>query len=328
MNEGTISTTENAEATKEAAETISEYYETILDSAEKWHSVNKNYIETQDELKEKQQQVRDEINKLTTEALPGYQQKVEDLEIKYQDLGTQIDETAEKHRQRLGEMQYDLLMTSLSTDGLTDAEYEMGVAAGIAFGVFDQEAADAMIAQKAINDAVEDGTLDFDIYKTAIKNAMKDGVVSADELKRILDNIPKNVDINLNVRTNYSVAGQVALTQQIAGEKDYIPTFGGGKASGGPVSAGKMYEVNEQGIPELLDFGGRQFLMMPGGGNGYVTPLSGGAGGSAGGMGGGQTLIQLVINSPVTIMDEEKAVNTLIPLLEQAWNELNSRGNV
>lgn len=47
--------------------------------------------------------------------------------------------------------------------------------------------------------------------------------------------------------------------------------FGGGRASGGPVSAGRIYEVNERG-PELLNMGGRQFLMATQ--NGMVTPTS------------------------------------------------------
>lgn len=37
--------------------------------------------------------------------------------------------------------------------------------------------------------------------------------------------------------------------------------FGGARAIGGPVSAGRMYAVNER-RPELLDVGGRQYLMM------------------------------------------------------------------
>lgn len=48
--------------------------------------------------------------------------------------------------------------------------------------------------------------------------------------------------------------------------------FGGGRAAGGPVSAGRMYQVNEQG-PELLNYGGKQFLMM-GSQGGSVTPNS------------------------------------------------------
>lgn len=37
--------------------------------------------------------------------------------------------------------------------------------------------------------------------------------------------------------------------------------FGGGRAAGGSVSAGKIYEVNEGGAPEMFSAGGRQFLM-------------------------------------------------------------------
>lgn len=55
-------------------------------------------------------------------------------------------------------------------------------------------------------------------------------------------------------------------------------SFGGGKAHGGPVSAGKFYEVNERG-PELLTMGNKQFLMM-GQQSGSITPASGGSDGS------------------------------------------------
>lgn len=46
--------------------------------------------------------------------------------------------------------------------------------------------------------------------------------------------------------------------------------FGGGKASGGPVLAGHMYEVNERG-PEMLSMDGRDYLMM-GRQSGQVIP--------------------------------------------------------
>ena len=52
-----------------------------------------------------------------------------------------------------------------------------------------------------------------------------------------------------------------------------------GRASGGPVNAGSLYQVNELG-PELLSVGGRDYLMM-GAQSGQVTPNAG-AGGSAG----------------------------------------------
>lgn len=50
--------------------------------------------------------------------------------------------------------------------------------------------------------------------------------------------------------------------------------FGGGRATGGPVSAGKLYEVNEtgQGPGELLNVGNRQYLLSNA--NGTVKPAS------------------------------------------------------
>ncbi len=52
--------------------------------------------------------------------------------------------------------------------------------------------------------------------------------------------------------------------------------FGGGRAAGGPVQAGKFYRVNERGT-EMLNMNGRDYLMA--GANGRVTPLGGGGGG-------------------------------------------------
>lgn len=48
----------------------------------------------------------------------------------------------------------------------------------------------------------------------------------------------------------------------------------GGRANGGSVSAGKTYEVNEKGVPELLNVGNKQLLMMAGQ-SGTVSPLGG-----------------------------------------------------
>lgn len=52
-----------------------------------------------------------------------------------------------------------------------------------------------------------------------------------------------------------------------------VGAISGGRASGGPVSAGRMYQVNEQG-PELLNVAGKQYLMM-GSQGGSVTPNGG-----------------------------------------------------
>lgn len=64
-------------------------------------------------------------------------------------------------------------------------------------------------------------------------------------------------------------------SQTQAGMDALVASVSGGRANGGGVSAGKMYEVNERGTPELLTVGNKQLLMMAGQ-SGSVAPLSGG----------------------------------------------------
>lgn len=52
----------------------------------------------------------------------------------------------------------------------------------------------------------------------------------------------------------------------------------GQRATGGPVDSNSLYRVNEKG-PELLNYGGEDYLMM-GGRGGYVKPLSAPASGA------------------------------------------------
>lgn len=68
--------------------------------------------------------------------------------------------------------------------------------------------------------------------------------------------------------------------------------FGGGRAHGGTVSPGKLYEVNEQG-PELITSGGKTYLMA-GSQAGYVTPAA--TASTTAGSGGG-----LTVNVPVSL---------------------------
>lgn len=319
LYETTTATEAAAEVNEELAGAMSDYYESIIDGASRSYEVQQNYIDQQDDLKRKQAEVRQEIDLLISQGWSPYSEKVQDLEAKYDDLGVKIDETAEKHRARLAEMQFDMLMATLSVDGLTAAEYEIGIAAGVGFGVFTQESAESAILMNDLTQAVATGRLDVQTYGDMMKSAMADGTVSAAELRDMINSIPGEKDVMVNVRTNFDARYGFAAFNQ--GELDLI-----GRASGGPVGAGKMYEVNEQGVPELLDFGGRQFLMMPTDGDGYVTPLSGGAGGT--GAAGGSIVVQIIVQSPITIMDEEKATNTLIPLMEQAFLELQARGSI
>lgn len=71
----------------------------------------------------------------------------------------------------------------------------------------------------------------------------------------------------------------------------------GQRAAGGPVAANSLYEVNELG-PELLNQGGKTYLMM-GAEGGTITPLGAGPTSAAAAGGGGSTSIS--VNAPVSI---------------------------
>lgn len=90
----------------------------------------------------------------------------------------------------------------------------------------------------------------------------------------------------------------------------------GQRAGGGDVNANSLYQVNELG-PELLNQGGKTYLMM-GSEGGSITPLTSGAGAAAaaGGTSGGVD-VTIVINS-----DGSTDVSSNTPGLEQFGQEM------
>lgn len=89
----------------------------------------------------------------------------------------------------------------------------------------------------------------------------------------------------------------------------------GNRVNGGPVMAGNLYEVNEKKIPELLNIGDQQFLMMAGA-NGYVTPLQAAAGG---GVSSGQ---------PAPVHVDVQVINQGAPAQARVQTENRADGSV
>lgn len=74
-----------------------------------------------------------------------------------------------------------------------------------------------------------------------------------------------------------------------------------GRASGGPVSPGMMYEINERGSPEVLSADGRDYLLM-GSKGGRVSAAGAGGGGVV------MPMVQIVNNgAPVKVDSQETA---------------------
>lgn len=85
--------------------------------------------------------------------------------------------------------------------------------------------------------------------------------------------------------------------------------FGGGRAAGGPVAPGMMYEVNERGDPEMLSSGGRDYLLM----------------GSKGGqIAHAKTGPSLAVDAR-TYIDARNAVPEMMPQLQRMQQESEAR---
>lgn len=136
--------------------------------------------------------------------------------------------------------------------------------------------ADLQARTKAVSDQVAamDGLRDS--FK-GFAHDLRDGVGIWDALTNAAENFLDTLfDIALqNVTAQlFGQAGSTAGGASGGGWGAFLGSlFGGGRESGGPVSAGQFYRVNEQGA-ELLSIGGSDYLMM-GRGAGRVTNAEG-----------------------------------------------------
>ena len=98
--------------------------------------------------------------------------------------------------------------------------------------------------------------------------------------------------------------GGGAATSAGSTQAGYSPQFmdnfvSGRRAAGGPVAANSLYQVNELG-PELLNQGGKTYLMM-GAEGGTITPLGAGPTSAAAAAAGGGGSTSISISAPVSI---------------------------
>lgn len=99
-------------------------------------------------------------------------------------------------------------------------------------------------------------------------SAFEDAIVGGGRLSEVLRGLEQDI---LRIITRKLVTEPLAnaLSGAIGGSGFFGSLFGGGRASGGPVQAGRLYEVNER-RNEILSVNGRDFLMA--GAAGRVRP--------------------------------------------------------
>lgn len=178
---------------------------------------------------------------------------------------------------------------------MTNKERERAIALRYA----DKNATDEQRAEIArLSDAYYDARQAADFWMEAqngIADALYDTVTGAksagDAIKDFFDNLAKYILRSISENwaeritqllmgsgggTSTSILNPITGQTQTSGGGGFdwmalaSAFFGGGRASGGPVSAGMFYRVNENG-PELLSVGGNDYLMM-GNRSGMVSP--------------------------------------------------------
>lgn len=140
---------------------------------------------------------------------------------------------------------------------------------------------DQMQTQVAVMDGVRDAGKGFFMDLAEGSKSFKESFVDALETIRdrlialAAEKLIEQIFGQQGSTNTGSSGGWMQAAGQIIGS-----LFGGGRATGGPVTAGRMYEVGENGRPELItNANGKQYLIP--GNNGNVSPLgSGGASGS------------------------------------------------
>ncbi len=106
-------------------------------------------------------------------------------------------------------------------------------------------------------------------------SAFEDAIVGGKGLSDVLHGIEQDI-LRILVRKAVTEPIANAIGGALTGSSIFGALFGGGRAQGGSVSGGTLYQVNERG-PELLDYQGRNYLLM-GANGGSITPVSGASG--------------------------------------------------
>lgn len=219
---------ETMENNAAAAQALSAAHQATLGLITSVANETQSYSAKQAELTANMAANRAEAEKL----YPWQKSELADLNNKYTEMQASYQANADAHSAAMGKIQYDLLMTRLSVDGLTDAEYEMGQQAGLAFGVFDEASISVAKAMQQVQQQVEAGTLKIGGMKKAL-DLLATGKYSIDVVVNTVNNTMMG---NMAMSGGGSMmAGNAASTGNPLGNGGYEPPeFAGGGIATGP----------------------------------------------------------------------------------------------
>lgn len=293
--------TDQTVITSTANDALSEYvpnFTKLLDLSSNVANETERYNDKQTDLITKQSEVKAKIDELIVQGWSPLSQKVQDLQKDYDDLGMKYDENAQKHAEAMGKIQYDLLLTKLSVGGLDQAEFEMMQQAGLMFGVFDQQSADAARNMDLVTQAVQDGKLKVEDMGAALEMLPK----------------MKSIDVVINALVNMANSSPELTGGATSSSRRHGGAVGFAEGGSFTVPTGFPSDSYMIGLTS-----GEQVTVVPPGDLQRNTSM----------VGGGNTYQVVVqINSPINLMSENEAQTVLMPMIVQAVKQAEAEARL
>lgn len=291
--------TETTYSANDALSTYVPNFSSLLDLTSEIADETEKYNEKQTDLQTKQAEIRAQIDDLLANGWSPYSQKILDLQADYDALGMKSQELADKHREAMMRMQYDLLITKLSADGLTNAEYQIAQQAGLTFGVFDQESVDA--------------ARNMDLVAEAVKR----GELRVEDMKKALDLLPqlKNIDVVINAIANIAAGNPEPDANNPSAKRRHGGAVGFAEGGSFIVPGGFPNDTYLIGLTS-----GEHVTVVPPGDLKQTGTMAGFSGNP----------IQVVVNisSPINLMTEQEAQNVLLPLVIDAVRQAQAEARL
>lgn len=209
---------------------------------------------------------------------------------------------AEAHAERTRKILLDMTLEKIAMldgeKGFSDAEMAKALAVAETAGAVEAAAIRELVAMEGISGAIANGT------------------IAAKDMKMILESLTTHgwtVQVAIQMQNLQNLRDVLAANSAANPGRTYLS---GGRAAGGPVSANSMYVVGEEG-PELF---------VPNQ-SGTIIPNGGGAG-SGGGRGAASSIVvNLSMNSVVSMADRE-SMKRLTPFIIDGIREAQAQGYI
>lgn len=207
--------------------------------------------------------------------------KLQDASQKYGEYGQKTNEVREQIQSLQAAHATAFETMALKTLEQKEASEMMMLDYARASGLITQQGYDQAVMMDSLSQAYVDGRITAGQYASAV------GGISS--MVAGLNGKSAKVYIDIYIREHGS-SSYVGELSNVKTSNNYNINTGSVKAvnvherraAGGPVSAGNMYQVNENGTPEMLTIGGKDYLMM-GRQSGYVHAANTERGGRGGG---------------------------------------------